>query len=53
MLRGVGDAFAERLTELVEASLAGRDPGREGLARLLAAPDDRTLEIVADRKSVV
>ena len=47
MLRGVGDAFAERLAELVGASLAGRDPGRAGLAWLLAAPDERTLEIVA------
>ncbi len=43
----MGDAFGERLEGLVEASLAGRDPGREGLAWLLQVPDERTLEIVA------
>ena len=40
-------SFGERLEGLVAASLAGRDPGREGLAWLLRAPDERTLEIVA------
>ncbi len=38
--------FRTRLDALVEASLAGRDPGREELAWLLQAPDERTLEIV-------
>ena len=47
MLGAMRDAFGERLAELVGASLAGRDPGREGLARLLDAPDERTLEILA------
>ena len=40
------DDFSERLEALVQASLGGRDPGRDGLAWLLAADDDRTLEIV-------
>lgn len=39
--------FEARLERLVEASLDGRDPGREELAWLLQAPDERTLEIVA------
>ncbi len=39
--------FGERLGGLVTASLEGRDPGREELAWLLQAPDERTLEIVA------
>ena len=47
MLRAMEKAFEERLDRLVEASLDGRDPGRDELAWLLQAPDERTLEIVS------
>ena len=39
--------FEGRLERLVEASMDGRDPGRDELAWLLQAPDERTLEIVS------
>ena len=39
--------FEKRLERLVEASLDGRDPGRDELLWLLQAPDERTLDIVA------
>ena len=47
MLRAMEPTFEARLGRLVEASLAGRDPGRDELAWLLAAPDGRTLDVVA------
>ena len=47
MLRAMEKTFEERLDRLVEASLDGRDPGREELSWLLQAPDERTLEIVS------
>lgn len=47
MLRAMDRTFEARLERLVEASLAGRDPGRGELAWLLGAPDERTLAIVA------